>query len=892
MLLCSICLLVPYMLGQHFLSTGILENGDMLTRVRLIAKLRILDSRRYWQAIQSLDRLRFRYARADVSRRSRIASINSRFIALRTLILSSMGSVLPGVTLAIILVLVSKMQLFGTDGIVAGLLSNIPPESASAYDGLLAVILTVTGLFLTLYYTNFNTVIGTLYADFPESVRRLLIDEPQNRTALLALTNFILFALVTLGCGAMLGIRSVASLSLIIVGGVLVVPIFAHVVRRTLFFFDPTHLAHSAIYELSSASEEVMANRHLSSNAAVQHYRSSVASEALDKLNALGQIAANSKNFRQDSFCDLLLIVFGFLPEYQRRKSAIPTNSKWYRQTFRHKDWYLANPTDLEIALNGAIGLIPESVQDQEWLEKSIISMLELGLEQTVAEDDWAMMSRILRTSQNLYAALAAGYQVQAASNSLRSICVAVERGLKTPEMDLGKIEQLNRLQPISELNMLHKQILLSFFEELRELDIKSYVDRVNRIDWGNDNAIYGLNLPPFAVSNLEYLRDRLRLEIETDGEVVSAEWYVCQLALLPIAETLKAQLTELLHLGRKYYTEFPRRIVRIGLGRAAVLTTLDGLEYLKKLKFHASEIYTRMEKIEQFRVSKELPFAKIEKETVECEIDELERQLILNIAQFMPLFARDDYEDWEETPDLLGHAVSVLGNHYFHGLLSSDTELASRVFPSYLVGIICVRESLVGKCAERHYPESIICAAEPLLEAFALGGFAFLFSEYHQESGLWQSCIDTWDKLLSDADMRDKLMANVQLIDHAKRIPMLTGRSVLRSNWSQHFDRTVAQLPSIPLDKKGHPARIRRQVRNHPSLCIRALVSSDMHFRTIHYDPEDIFVDMYLAHKLKLARSWSSRLRNAKQAIKRQQELEEEQGFCFENLEDSAHKS
>ena len=117
-------------------------------------------------------------------------------------------------------------------------------------------MLTVTGLFLTLYYTNFNTVIGRLYAEYPESVRILLINEPQNRAALMALTNFIVFTVVTLGFGAGFGVRLNISLFLVVVGGALTVPIFAFIARRTLFFFDPTYLANAAIEELATVASE------------------------------------------------------------------------------------------------------------------------------------------------------------------------------------------------------------------------------------------------------------------------------------------------------------------------------------------------------------------------------------------------------------------------------------------------------------------------------------------------------------------------------------------------------------------------------------------------------------------------------------------------------------
>ena len=484
--------------------------------------------------------------------------------------------------------------------------------------------------FSTLYYTNFNTVIGTLYDEYPESVRRLLIDEPQNRAALLALTNFIVFTVVTLGFGAGLGIRANVLLLGVVVGGAAIVPIFAFITRRTLFFFDPTYLANSAIENLAKEFSQATADSRFASHTAVQQHRATIANSELAKLQALSRIAAEKTTFRRDSLCDLLAVVFSFLPKYQRLKRSIPTTSKWYRETVRHNDWYLAGITDLQVALNGSLGLMPESVQDRDWLEESIVRMLEQCFERTLSERDWLVASRILLASRLMFEALAAGYQLQTASKSFHALYMMIEQHGGSPDNALSKEDQLQRLQVITHLAWLAKQILLSFIGELKTLEFSSYLERVETVDWRIEDDIYAKEFPPFSLSQMEYLRDRLRTEFDADGDIVSPVWYIRQLALLPIAEALDSQLTELLQLGRRFYVDWPVRLVNAGMQRAAVMTALDGLEYFQKLRFHASTIYEKMDIVAQNRVLESIPCPKIDRETVETKIGKLERQLNL----------------------------------------------------------------------------------------------------------------------------------------------------------------------------------------------------------------------------------------------------------------------
>ena len=94
------------------------------------------------------------------------------------------------------------------------------------------------------------------------------------------------------------------------------------------------------------------------------------------------------------------------------------------------------------------------------------------------------------------------------------------------PDDVLSKEDQLHRLQVITHLNWLAKQILLSFFAELKALDLASYLEQVKSVDWTKNHDIYTKEFPPFALKQFEYLQDRLRLEIDTEGDIVSPEWY------------------------------------------------------------------------------------------------------------------------------------------------------------------------------------------------------------------------------------------------------------------------------------------------------------------------------------------------------------------------------
>ena len=174
-----------------------------------------------------------------ISRSRRLGSSGrSQLQTLMELVVKSVFRALPGGALASIFSLLPQfVRSAGVETLTA--FPNVPDTSVAAYDGALVAILTVTGLFLSLYFTNFNTVIGTLYVEFPENIRSLLINEPVNRVATMLLTNLIVFTLITLGGAVAFSVRPLVSMVLVLIVGVLVVPMFAYVARRTLFSLIP-----------------------------------------------------------------------------------------------------------------------------------------------------------------------------------------------------------------------------------------------------------------------------------------------------------------------------------------------------------------------------------------------------------------------------------------------------------------------------------------------------------------------------------------------------------------------------------------------------------------------------------------------------------------------------
>ena len=389
-------------------------------------------------------------------------------------------------------------------------------------------------------------------------------------------------------------------------------------------------------------------------------------------------------------------------------------------------------------------------------------------------------------------------------------------------------------------------------------------------------------------LSDLNVLRLKIELELESEGEVVSAPWYVCQLAVNPVAVSLKQQLTALIDLGQDYYVKESSNLIDAEMHYAAMLLITRGLEYLHKLELHSESLFEMMRSIEGYRILKEIPIAEIDAQAELQKIVGHKRKLIINVTRCIPQLIDSDFIHHDDTPDLLGQAVKTLGEEYFSALRSGDGELAAPVFRSYFLGILAARDAVATETADWQPPQNIRFIGEPISDLLALSGYAYIFSEFHQQPVLWRSCTDVWNEFLGDAEMYKSLAIMVGLVTVAKRSLMLFVFSNTRNSWKQQLRHILQDLPLVSLDMGSDRMALPRSVRSHPSLCVRTIAPSE-DYRSMHYEPEDIFVDMYLAEKLELDKSQWLRLRDLRKDIEDQRELEARYKLQLEIFEGAA---
>ena len=852
-------------------------------------KLRLMNHKPYWRMHSVFRAAEFQKARRTFRMKEYFLGARTGIRILLRLLRLSIGASLLGVVIAAAMLLVAHNNQESTDEVTNWLWRNIATLSESSYDVALIAILTIAGVVLTLYFSNLNTLVGSLYSEMPERIRALLWQDRASHISLKVISTLVIYSLITLAGGTILGLRPNASMLLAVAWIIFAFPTVAFLARRTFALFDPTYLADYAIKDLDIQSQSVTHVQSEPVHEAVQHHRMELASGAVTELQTFSEIAVRQENLRDDALIRLFVIMFDFIPSYLPRKRRIPLESGWYRRVPEHKDWYLTPDVEVSTATVTYTSLQPKWVPDHEWLEHRFMSFLESTFERLVRESNYTLAYQILNVSQIAFEALGAGFQIQSASQSLSALSKVLMREDTFGETSESNVDHLEELQTLTHLINLPITILLSFSKELRVLNVADLVRTVKRIKWEKNTSIYKSEIPFFMLSNIEYLQHRLRFEFTVEGRIVSAEWYIIQLGVVhPVADMLQSQLRELIRLGEEIYTSNLGQLIESGRGAAATLIIGSGLEYFHKLTHHSEQIFETMKAIESYRIEKDIAFAEIDAGNTNQRITDLKHQLIKSLAQCVPQLTKDEVFLSNKTPDLLGQALNTLGEEYFSALSSNEVDLTSSVFPAYFAGSLAKRKLLVKMTSEYQDPASIIVhTSQPIMELLALSGYAFLFSEYYRETGLWESCKSVWAFYLAKSEFADYLCALFHMIDQEKWMFFSSPRFA-RRRWEQKFRDRMRMVPLVPLEKESDRAFYRAQVRRHSSIVIRALLGDENFAGIMVHDPIDVFVSLYLRDKLPISNLDRNYYRDISERIGDQKEREERHGFCIDDWEDS----
>ncbi len=728
-----------------------------------------------------------------------------------------------------------------------------PVPEPNSYDGLLATLAQIAGIFLALYFTAIIGVASARYADVRGRVYAVLIRALQyNRyikvVALFGAVSTLLLLLTSLGIDPGLPNLFLATfLALFSILG------FVRLGFETLAFFDPTRLTGYVLADLGRHIEAVTPDAPEWPDPAYQTWHQREAEELLMTYADLVALASTADHLKGRNVLWLVSRILDLLAFYAAHKPSIPTESLWFRRAYRRQLWLTADEASVHLALSTGRGLDPRAVPDNSWFEDSVCRTVRDGLDGLVAGDP-ALASGLSETVYRTLESQSISWGVDGALRLHRALLPTVRKVIHRTDGSSASEEKDTHNVAIS-LEIARgygatlAAIVIGLSKRCSSTTAESLAQALDDIRWERPGTAYEHALPRPAIEAVEFMQKTLAFELAVEGRVVTPRWYRRQYAARKVCDYLADSVVELV---AELEQTFPKEVDALLSSQALVTADIpfamelirSGLEACEKYDHHM-EIYARCwDEMLTLRIQGDGLWPAMDWQALNDRVARVRERLLGSLAVAVPHLGTMPRSDvW---PDYLGEAFYRLGQACYDAMAAGKEELFSRLFPAYF------RASL--EATARWWEETdrygdamtrLMLKVEPITDLLEISGFAILYSEL--DGKCFRSIVtQKWDEHLDRIGDPSQFIAliNSALWRRTVDVTIAPG-DVRRTRWRQAFDRRARELPQ----RTGPYGTFAGYV--HPSRLIRRVA---WELVGMWVDASEVFVAAYLARHPKAA--------------------------------------
>ena len=384
---------------------------------------------------------------------------------------------------------------------------NIKVDIAT-YRTLLTPLITVSGTFLGLYFTALNVLLNTTYKQVTTDVRTLLIRDKVGDiyTRIVAFTG--VYSLLLLGFTSLGFSPSILSLILLVGLGVTEFYCFLYQWFNLFRLFDPATLVYYLSKDLVLLIKEATIDGRWSKDISFQAHFQDKAEKTLNTYQSLILTVKSEEHLRSQSLIKLANSLISFLHFYENVKHKIPTDSKWFRTTFQHKEWITASHSETSMATQTGTTLQPKEVADLLWFEKEVGKIIDFSIAGFIEKEDLRNAIGVFNSFQNLAKSISRNYCIEEASLLFQTIKLHTKKYIQNfdvpPMKSESEMESLRfTLAIVDFYGLSFINILLGFSESIEKINLDHFKNIIEK-QHNDSKSIYKTKLPQKVLQELE----------------------------------------------------------------------------------------------------------------------------------------------------------------------------------------------------------------------------------------------------------------------------------------------------------------------------------------------------------------------------------------------------
>lgn len=799
-------------------------------------------SRSFWRLRHKIRWLNFERQKTSYTTKNKLNNTKDSVSVVWRISLSA----LPSVTVALVVTVVLYILELNIESIkrlpMMDYIANWMSFDRETYIQMLVAIPTVIGIFIGLYFTAVNSVLSDVYKLVPDKLRSLVLKHTVKNGYINSVAFLIALSLFLLGLSAIDKQPIHLAVPVLIVMTCVAVFAFINLFINVFRLSDPTTFFNPLYYDLRKWIKLATSNGDRWRNPSFQEYYRNQAHERITTMLAIAKMSSENKELRTESFPRMLRKLLATVDTYYDDKRLIPSDSNWYSKKREHKQWYLTDSTDVDMATQTGTTLHPSEVPDNTWFEDSILNVFHDALFYDLENNDYESLYRKSLALADFYKSMGEHWLIDDGKKWIAKLSDEVITSISSAEF-ASDTQELNSIGVADIVASLPISLELGFMTSINKLDVPSLRNELKRTKWVKPKSPYKFLLPLDTIKTLEKVHDGAVFEKSAGTLHKTQGWYVSELALNNLDWFIYRQWNSSMEIFESWYGDAGKQLSSSKKYNQSASIYSRAVEQAWKLHNHLDRI---QEVVEQLREDVKLDFNRPEWnwDKEQERVSAFRNQAIEGMADLIPEMVKQEQTASLEIPDFFGGAVHFVGESCYDALAEGDVERFKTLFPKYFVGILGVFDRVRPQI--KGWTMELTWLAEPLIDLINLSGYAYIYAEYHHKPEIWNVSKSVWDNYLGMESELPRIQLLSALISHHKSQFAVAPRENLRSRWAIHLANT---LNNIPVKDEGDGFHSRRKL-DHTSEFISDIAPFDrrMPFMTTH--ALEVFVAKYLVER------------------------------------------
>jgi hypothetical protein len=718
---------------------------------------------------------------------------------------------------------------------------TIADNLKNTYDVFLGTIAGVAGIFLGLYFTAISVVAGAIFPKVPASVRAIILNNKVTNLYVHCLALLTAVSVLFLGARILGMPPNFGGAIVVILLSCFGIFSFVELGFGVFNLFDPSSAAKLIIRDIEHNIRSVTVEGFAWEDTSFQVHYQKQSKIGLDALNALVEVCRGQEQLAREPLMEITNACIRLLHLYQSLKRMIPTKSYWFELMPKHKSWFIADFTEMKIAMRSQTSMQPEMIPNRFWFEQTMFDLIGKVVQFLLEVKNAHAVYEIMGSAIIPLRSLSSNLNVTESLSFLELTFHPLDSWLDSQINDIeGK--ELHDAVKIGLLDLKAHGficILLDFLGFVSDTPASSISHIVDRLDWQKRKSIYTNLLPISLLEELESLFDKLSFEREIEGCLTTPKWFYRQMIFRQYADSIKVSLDSSANSLNHIFTVTAEKFIKQNKYIYAAHNILRGLEVCHKFQYYIEKVRHRVTEIEENRLLIEFPWPEWDWDNLTTKINTTRSTLIDLLATHLSKLSTT--KPHELLPDYFGQAYHSIISACYAMLINHDVLGFDKTFKQLLFCSFTASEQLRKKLAGQEPEIYATFISEPLLDMLELSGYAIIYSELHQKADIWNTCKETWNNFLESKKESKKLIELlVAVYTHKHQLHRIAPRDTLRFNWKRQLQDELrnAGMPAEPISYRDE------QTIKHSSTLIRAIGSA---FFTERLIASQTFIVTYL---------------------------------------------